>query len=358
MLKDIKDKKVFIKDVKEKDRVEGVFLVSKKESALSKNGKPYLVLNIMDRTGSLEGRVWENAEELSRLFSKNDFVFVTGWAVSYRGGIQINISTIEKYPETDIALHDFLPSSPRDIEEMMDELKGIVAGMENQYLKRLLNLFIEDKEISNLWRQAPAAKGMHHAYLGGLLEHTVSISKLAMSVVKHYDGIDADILLTGTILHDIGKIYELSYSRAFDYSDQGRLLGHISIGAGMVDDKIKKIPGFPEGLKAVVKHMILSHHGHLEFGSPTTPKTVEAIMLYFLDDMDSKVQSVQNLIRNEEANGSNWTSYHRLYERHIYKGISYNGECLNEDGSSLEEGKGMEDKKSLAHKTEEFKLFP
>lgn len=333
-------KNIYVSEIKEKEKVEGVFLVSKKETALSRNGNLYLILRLVDRTGEIEGRVWEGAESLAEGFEKNDFVSVKGWAVPFQGGIQINISAIERFPEEKISLHDFLPSSKRDPEEMMEELKGLIRSMKDPYLKKLLILFVEDREVSSLWKIAPAAKNMHHAYLGGLLEHTLSLSRLVMDVARHYRDINRDLLLTGAILHDIGKIYELSYERIFDYTDEGRLLGHIMIGVEMVEKKASTIPGFPEELKMLVKHMILSHHGHLEYGSPKKPKTPEAIMLYYLDDMDAKVQSVQRLIEDERDTGSNWTSYHRLYGRHIYKGPSRSSEKpLTERATTSEEPK-------------------
>ncbi len=313
-------KNIFVKEIKEREKVEGVFLVSKKETALSKNGNLYLILRLMDRTGEIEGRVWEEAESLAKGFDKDDFVSVKGWAVPFQGGIQINISAIERFPEDKVSLHDFLPSSDRDPEEMMRELVGLIRSMEDPYLRRLLTLFVEDREISRLLKMAPAAKNMHHAYLGGLLEHTLSLSRLILDVSRHYRNMNRDLLLTGAVLHDIGKIYELSYEKTFDYTDEGRLLGHIVKGVEMVEKKASMIPGFPEELKMLVKHMILSHHGHLEYGSPKRPKIPEAIMLYYLDDMDAKVQSVQRLIEEEREKDSNWTSYHRLYQRQIYKG--------------------------------------
>ncbi len=323
--KNLQNKTIYVADIKERERVEDIFLVTKKEVALSRSGKPYVVLRLRDRTGEIEGRIWEDAEELSQGFSRSDFVSIKGWAVSYQGGIQVNISEIERCPDDKLSLYDFLPSTERDIEGMVSELREIIGDVHDPYLNRLLTLFVEDEEIMALWQLAPAAKSMHHAYLGGLLEHTISITRLAKDVVRHYKGINLDLFLTGCILHDIGKIYELTYQKGFDYSDDGRLLGHITIGVTMVEEKIKEIPDFPASLGTLVKHMILSHHGHLEYGSPTIPKTVEAIMLYYLDDMDSKIQSVQNHIRMEVDSESNWTSYHRLYERHIFKGDPYKG---------------------------------
>ena len=335
-------KRVFLKDIKERERVEGIFLVSKKDMPISKSGKPYLNLKLMDKTGELDARVWDKAEELFGNFKKNDFIKIKGWAVSYQSVVQLNISSIKTCTEAEVDLEDFLPTAARDGDEMLDDLTSIIKKMKDRYLRELLMLFVTDEEIRTLWKKAPAAKGMHHVYLGGLLEHSLSLSKLVLNVVNHYHsenldyldkntskegspmpcrGINEDLLLSGAILHDIGKIYELSYNKSFDYADEGRLLGHITIGIEMIGKKVSRIPGFPKELATLLKHLILSHHGHLVFGSPKRPKTVEAIMLYYLDDMDSKIQSFQSLIQKDKSD-SNWTGYHRLYERCLYKGPS------------------------------------
>ena len=335
-------KRVFLKDIKDRDRIEEIFLVTKKDMPISRSGKPYLNLKLMDKTGEMEGRVWDNAERLSGNFKKNDFILIKGSAVLYQGVVQLNISSIKKYPDEEVDLENFLPTAARNGDEMLDDLTAIINNMENRYLRELLMLFVNDEEIRSLWKKAPAAKGMHHVYLGGLLEHALSLSKLALDVVKHYNsaeatlleeeastddlshpsrGINEDLLVSGAILHDIGKIYELSYDKSFDYTDEGRLLGHITIGIEMIGKKVSQVPDFPRELATLLKHLILSHHGHLAFGSPKRPKTVEAVMLHYLDDMDSKIQSIQSLIKKDNSD-SNWTGYHRLYERCIYKGPS------------------------------------
>ncbi|MBI5286554.1 MAG: HD domain-containing protein [Deltaproteobacteria bacterium] len=313
-------KKVFVKDIKEKDRIEELFLVTKKEAGVSRSGKSYLNVRLMDKTGELEGRVWEEAEAISGRFERGDVTLVKGYAIAYQGGIQINISEVEKVDATSVSIGDLLPSSARDPEEMMKELEGIIDGITNPHLKGLLKSFTEDEEIIRLLNLAPAAKSIHHSYLGGLLEHTLQLCRVILDVVKHYPGVDRDLLLSGAILHDIGKIYELSYERAFDYTDEGRLLGHITIGVEMVDKKLARMPSFPENLAMLLKHMILSHHGYLEFGSPKRPKTLEAMMFYYLDDMDAKLHSFQTLIEKERDTESRWTSYQKLYDRYIYKG--------------------------------------
>jgi 3'-5' exoribonuclease len=314
-------KKVFVKDIKERDHVSDAFLVSRKDTGMSKTGKPYLNLRLMDSTGDIEARVWDDAEGVGRLFGKNDVVSIKGYAVAYQGGLQVNVSSMSRVPDGGYSIRDFLPSSQRDPAEMAVELDGIIAGMKDAGLKALLKSIFGDPDVRERFMTAPAAKTMHHPYIGGLIEHVLSMCGLAGAVSGHYGvGVDRDLLVAGAILHDIGKIYELSYKRAFDYTDEGRLLGHITIGIGLIDAHIKRVAGFPDSLAVVLKHMILSHHGHLEFGSPKRPKTLEAIMLYYLDDMDAKVSAVKSLMKEGRAEDERWTPYQRLFERYIYIG--------------------------------------
>lgn len=322
-------KKTHIRDIKEKDQVAGAFLVTKKETGISKSGKPYLNLRIMDSTGELEARVWDGAEALGKGFDKNDVAAIKGFAVAYQGGIQVNVSSINALKEGEYSIRDFLPSSKRAPGDMMLELDGIISGMKDKHLRALLTAIFSDPGVRGLFSTAPAAKSMHHPYLGGLLEHVLSICGLAEKVAAHYkNGINKDLLTAGAILHDIGKIYELSYMRSFEYTDVGRLIGHITIGVELIDDRIRGIEGFPRELATLLKHMILSHHGLLEYGSPKRPKTIEAIILYYLDDMDAKVNAVQTLMEAEASreNSSGWSAYQRIFERYIYTGGRLSGE--------------------------------
>ncbi len=314
-------KKTYIKDIKERDQISDLFLVSRKETGISKSGKPYLNLKLMDSTGELEARVWEDAEALGNNFQKNDVVSIKGFAVAYQGGVQVNVTAIKAIHENEYSIRDFLPSSQKDPKELMDELTRVISSIKDKYLNGLLTAIFKDPDVRERFSLAPAAKSMHHPYLGGLLEHVISICGLVEKVTDHYKkGVNKDLLLTGAILHDIGKIYELSYKRSFDYTDEGRLLGHITIGVELVDRKIREVEGFPQKLEVLLKHMLLSHHGHLEFGSPKRPKTMEAIILYYLDDLDAKVAAVQSLTENDREKDSSWTSYQKIFERYIYKG--------------------------------------
>lgn len=310
-------KSVFVADIRENQPVDSLFLVTAKNHGVTKGGNGYLTLRLLDRSGEIEGRVWERAEDLGRGFDKNDFVRVRGHATLYQGKIQLRVQDIAKVEEGEIDAGDFLPKSQYDAEAMAEELKAILRGMKNPHLLALAEAFFADEALMELFKRAPAGKSIHHAYLGGLLEHTLSLLKLMLKVVENYRGIDVDLLLMGGFLHDIGKIYEFSFERAVEYTDQGQLLGHLVMEVEIVGEKIRSLPDFPEELALLIKHMLVSHHGSLEFGSPRMPQTVEAVILHYLDDLDGKIQSIQNLMEKEQ--GSKWTSFHRGYGRSFFK---------------------------------------
>jgi 3'-5' exoribonuclease len=311
--------KQFVKEIKDRDQVNAVFLVKDKILAMAKNGKPYMNLRLMDKSGDIEAKVWDNTELLDKQFDKDDFVKVRGKASVYMNKMQVVIAEIGKVPEEEVVLADFLPESQRDGAGMRRELIDTVAALGNRHLKGMMEAFLADEAFLGLYCQAPAAKGMHHVYLGGLLEHSLSLVKLVKSIVPLYSGINEDLLIVGALLHDVGKIHEMSFGRSFDYTDAGKLLGHITIGVELVDEKIRTVEGFPRELALLLKHMLLSHHGQYEYGSPKRPKTVEATILNYLDDMDSKINGIQSHIAKETASTSRWTVHHRLYDRYFFK---------------------------------------
>ena len=316
--------RTFIDTIRENDQVEGVFWVKERAMATSRTGAPYLRVRLSDRTGEIEGRIWDGAEEFVALFERGDFVKIKGQATSYQDKLQLNIKSLKRAEENEVSLEDFLPASARDLEEMLLELIAIGQTIENEYLRDLVMAFLEDEEFMVLFKRAPGAKRLHHAYLGGLLEHTLSIANLIKKIKGHYDGIDHDLLLAGAILHDIGKVHELSYDIAFEYTDEGRLLGHIIMGLEMVEERISKIEGFPAELAMLMKHLLISHHGQYEWGSPKRPKTLEAQILYYLDDLDAKVSGIQEFMKKGEQ-GARWTDFHRIFDRFFYKGEGEEG---------------------------------
>ena len=310
--------KTYINEIKENDNVDSCFLVQEKSSGITKTGNAYLKLKLVDRSGEMEGRIWTSVENLAGAFEKDDFVHVTGKAVSFQEHLQLNINRIERVGEGQILFSDFFPTTQRDIDEMFQSLSRVIEQVKNPHLGKLLRLFWEDESFVKLFKLAPASKWLHHNYLGGLLEHTLSLVQLVLTNASHYDGLNLDLLLTASILHDLGKVEELSYHRSFDYSDEGRLLGHIIIGIEKVEDKIRQLPDFPKDLSTILKHLLLSHHGQYIWGSPKRPMTLEAVMLHYLDDMDAKINGIQQFMKKQVPEGSRWSAYHRTFEQYFY----------------------------------------
>jgi 3'-5' exoribonuclease len=310
--------KTYVSEMKENDNVDSLFLVKEKSSGLTKTGNIYLKAKLIDRSGEMEGRIWNSVETLTESFEKDDFVHVKGKAISFQEHLQLNITQIERIGQEVVVLSDFFPMAERDTDEMLQALIQISRQVENQHLSQLLSLFWEDSDFLERFKMAPASKSLHHTYLGGLLEHTLSLAQLVLKIVNHYSGFDVDLLIAGSILHDLGKVDELSYHRSFDYSDEGRLLGHIILGIEMVDDKIRQLPNFPKDLSMLLKHLLLSHHGQYVWGSPKRPMTLEAVMLHYLDDMDAKVNGIKQFLKSQVQEGSRWSSYHRMFDQFFY----------------------------------------
>jgi len=315
-------KAIFVKDIRENQKLESNFLVKHKGIARTRAGNPYLNLTLGDTTGEIKGKVWDHAEPLAQRFQKDDFIRVQATAVTYQNVLQLTISSLTRCAPSEIDITDFLPQAKHDREETFNTLKTIVTNIKNPYLKQLLDLFLADEDFIRLFKNAPAAKKLHHVYVGGLLEHTLSLSNLILQIGHHYEGLNCDLLLTGGILHDIGKVHELTYSRAFDYSDEGRLIGHIMLGIEMINEKISLIPDFPHDVALELKHLIISHHGQYEYGSPKRPKTLEALILSYLDDLDAKVEDIQSFIQREQENHSKCAGYHQMLNRYIYKSLA------------------------------------
>lgn len=311
--------KVFVNRIKDRDQVDAVFLVKEKIMAMAKNGKPYMTLRLMDKTGEIEGRVWDNVDTLTETFDRDDFIAIRSKATVYLGKMQLIIGELQRVPDEQVVLADFLPEAERQIDEMEEELNTLLQSIKNTHLRSLLDSFFKDQAFLSLYKIAPAAKGMHHVYLGGLLEHSLAVARLVDVVVPLYKGLNRDLLIAGALLHDVGKVREMSYLRSFDYTDEGKLIGHITIGVEMIHEKISAISGFPQELAMLLKHMILSHHGQYEYGSPKRPKTVEATILNYLDDLDSKINGIRSHVKREPESQSRWSSYHKLYDRYFYK---------------------------------------
>jgi 3'-5' exoribonuclease len=270
------------------------FLVAQKQLRDRSDGTAkYLSLTLCDRTGRLDGRLWDNAEMWAAKFDQNDFVDVRACVDEFNGKLQLKVLEITRLDPTQIDLGDFQRKTARDIEALWTELRGSVNSFTDPDLKRLVFAFLDDPEIARRYRAAPAAKFMHHAWIGGLLEHVVDLIKFCDLAAGHFPLIHRDLLLTGAILHDIGKIYELSWERGFEYTLEGQLIGHISIATRLLNEKVKSLPEFPKQVYTLVEHIILSHHGSLEFGSPKLPMIPEAVLLHYLDDAEAKMLAIQ-----------------------------------------------------------------
>ncbi|MGD9159977.1 MAG: HD domain-containing protein [Desulfobacteraceae bacterium] len=307
---------LWVKDIKEEDSVNDLYLVKVKRTGQTKNGAPFLSLALADRTGDIEARVWERAEELGALFREGDIIEVSGKAGSYRNQVQLTLSGLAFSKQDDPSL--FLETTPYDIPGMMKELKGIIRRIKNADLRDLINSFLSDHNFSEKFRETPAAKNFHHGYIGGLLEHTLSVCRLAVHVHEQYPELDGDLLVTGAFLHDIGKIREFSYGRTIDYSDEGRLLGHLVLGVLMLEEKLTGLKKFPVETALCLKHMILSHHGEYDFGSPKRPKFLEAFVLHLIDDLDAKMNGIARFMSKDKNEGA-WTDFNRMFERYLLK---------------------------------------
>lgn len=299
------------------------FLVLHKEVRQKKTGEPFLSLQLGDRSGDIDAKMWDNVVEVVDAFEKDDFVKIKGVIQVYQNRPQLTVHKLRLLTESEVDLADYFPSSLRDQEEMFAELKQFIGGIENVHLKALLEAIFQDEKIAGLYKKAPAAKSIHHAYLGGLIEHVLSLCALCRIVAPHYKTIDLDLLLTGAILHDIGKIEELTYDRGFGYSSDGQLLGHIIIGLRMVDDKLRTIPDFPPKLRSLLEHMIISHHGELEFGSPKVPLFPEALLLHYLDNLDSKMECMRVSVERDRQIKEPFTGWISSLERVVLKKTKY-----------------------------------
>lgn len=324
----LKKTRTYVADLRENQCVDEVFLVLSRSVRHTRSGNPFLALELGDRTGRIQARVWDNVDAVKVSAAVDRFVRVQGQVGMFNDTLQINVGGLETVADESVDLADFLPASRRDPEAMESELRALLERVATPHLRALNESFFEDPEFWSLFRKAPAAKMIHHATLGGLLEHTLSVAGLCLDIAARYAHLDADLLLTGALLHDVGKIRELFWNRRFDYTDEGRLIGHIVLGAEMVTERARRVEGFPAETLLVLRHMILSHHGQYEWGSPKRPQTMEALALHYADDLDGKLNTFREFLRSEDERDpeSRWTSYHRTLDRHLFKGTRPAGE--------------------------------
>lgn len=314
----------FIKDLKEGEKIRSFYLLREKTSGLTKKGDFYASLELVDRTGKVDAKIWDASEAFYKKLLVDKFLDIEGSIEFFKGYPQIKVTAcrpLSGEEEKKVKLENYLPVSPFDIEKMYAEFKGIIAGIKNPFCRRLLENIFADEQFSRVFKKCPAATDFHHPYLGGLLEHSLSLVKLAKAIISHYPGaVNEELLLTGCILHDIGKTEELSYERSFNYTNRGKFIGHIVIGAGIIERKISEIPGFPGELRDLILHLILSHHGEYEWGSPRRPKCLEAVMLHHIDNIDAKVNGFHWFVNSYTVdNDSSWTNYSKMFEEYLYK---------------------------------------
>jgi 3'-5' exoribonuclease len=310
---------LFINTIQDGQQVEGVFLLKEMSRAETRAGKPFLTLRLMDKTGELTGRIWDDADRWEPECAVGQALAVTGRAQCYKGNLQLIISEVRRLTEGETDLSRLIPTTAGDIDEMAGELLGLADSVDDFFIRKLLLKFFQDQDFLEKFTRAPAAKTMHHAYLGGLLEHTLHVARLADRVAALYPSINRPLLMAGAMLHDIGKVTELAVTASlFDYTDQGRLMGHMVIGVEMVQEKIGRIKNFPPDLAMKIKHLILSHHGRHEFGAPTLPMLHEAFVLNFIDDLDAKINYVERLSARIPEESSQWSEYQRNLERFLF----------------------------------------
>lgn len=310
----------YIETFREGERISEILLCKYKQSAVTKNGKPYENVILQDKTGVLDAKIWEPDSRGIGDFEALDYVSVVGDITCFQGALQLNVKRARKAQAGEYDPKDYLPVSSRDIDEMYMELEGYIKTVANPYLQKLLaSFFLEDEKFVEQFKVHSAAKSVHHGFVGGLLEHTVSVTGLCEAFCRQYPILNRDLLLTAALFHDIGKLKELSDFPANDYTDMGQLLGHIVIGTEWIGEYIRKIPGFPQKLSNELKHCILAHHGELEFGSPKKPALVEAVALHFADNMDAKMETLKEAFANVPEGNTEWQGYNRLLESNIRK---------------------------------------
>lgn len=317
---------IFIKDVKPGVKISSSYLLLSVDERSKKNGESFYSLTLGDSTGSISAVMWDNFEVFTKgSIKSDDYVYVQGDVTTYQDSTQLVVKNIRKIKEDEINPVDFLPHTPYDINTMFDELKANIKIVKQRELKELLKQIFSDTEIINGYKSAPSALSMHQAYIGGLLEHTIGVVRNCIAISENYSNnyslCDIDLLITGALIHDMGKIYEFEWMPKIQYSDRGRLLGHIIIGIEMLEKFICGVENFPENLKTLLNHLIISHHGLLEWGSPKRPKTLEAIILHFADNIDAKLTTYIQECTKAREKGLRWTDYNKMFERYLFAGF-------------------------------------
>ncbi len=330
----------FVDQLRDGDPLDEVYLVTDKQLRANRNGNPYLLLELRDRTGGISARLWNAGEQIARGFDPGDFLHATGRVQLHQGSLQVILTGIERVEAQKIDLGDFLPQTDQSIPKLMERLKGYLLRLGNPHLRALAECFLMDDDFVRGFVTCPAGVKLHHAYVGGLLEHVVSMMDAADKLLPLYPAVDRDLLLMGVFLHDAGKVRELTYTRAFGYSDEGQLVGHLAIGVAMLGEMAAKVPDLtgepvPREVMLRLQHMILSHHGTLEWGSPKVPMTPEAMLLHLIDALDTRMHQTMREFREDRNNPTAWTPYNPNLGRRFYKGGA-NGDLYGEGGGGYD----------------------
>lgn len=306
----------YIDSLKDGKKNTGIYLCKSKAAATTKNGKEYETVTLMDKTGVIEGKIWEPNSMGIGEYEALDYVEVSGEVINYNGTLQYRIDRLRKADASEYDMADYIPSSRFSIEEMYSEFVENIKEIKNEYLKALLEaFFVKDKEFIEEFKKHSAAKSVHHSFMGGLLEHSLSVTRICAFMTKTYPVLNGDLLIASGMLHDVGKVYEISAFPQNDYTDEGNLLGHIVMGSELISDKIRQIPDFPKQLELEIKHCIIAHHGELEYGSPKKPALAEAVALNLADNMDAKMETLREVFSSKE--GGDWMGYNKLFESNL-----------------------------------------
>ena len=307
------------------ERVERVMVVARKDWRDSVNGK-FLLFQFSDKEGPLKGVLWQPTEEIDREIQINDVVRIKGEMKSYQGAFELHVASIVKLNEKDYDATQFVPVAAEETGDLYNEVFGVISTIAHEHLRKLLESIFSDEEFKRGFLKAPAARVWHHSYIGGLAQHVRDMAAIAMRAAEVYPEVDRDLLLSGVLVHDLGKVQELEVTNRIDYSDRGRLVGHIVLGVEFLDERMRAIEGFPPELALKLKHMILSHHGSLEHGSPVVPMTIEAILLHYIDNLDAQARGALQVLDKETGRSGKWTEYVKLLDRFIYRGEDSRGE--------------------------------
>jgi len=310
----------FIEDIRPGDAIQQPFLVREKQLRTQRDGAFYIDMELADRTGVVPAKFWSAPRQLFESFDTDDFVLVKARAETYRGKLQLVVSDIRGVEPSDVDIEEFLPRTKKDVAALTARLRQMAAALANAHLRSLVAAFLDDPDFLPRFQRAPAGVSIHHACLGGLAEHSVAVAELALKLADAYPNLNRDLLVAGAILHDIGKIDAFEFERGFRYSDAGGLLGHLPLGASMVERRAAGIEGFPRPLLNQLLHLILSHHGQHDFGSPVLPATAEAVALHHLDNLDAKLAAFETAMLDDQNEHDNWTRWNRAFDRRLFKG--------------------------------------